>query len=308
MAAATPARRRARRGRCGWRRSPRSPSDTDARGSQGASARPATRPRAEALGGERARVRQGGLGAEHLLGEASDSINFRESPPDAWQTRRNRKGGGFKSPRSRSPLGYFEGESMTRRTAFTIGGAGGRRRRRRRRSSCPRSASRWRRSSTAARSAGRRSARPATSSKTPTARSVFTETEGIGDAGKTTAYVRRGSAELGRGPGKFIAVSNRCAHLGCPVRFVEAAGNFICPCHGGVYDFQGKRHRRPAGAPARPVPDPGPRRPGRVGPRYSVTSQLEPVRARDPGEFTGGIWEYLYPPRPSPSRRPDGEL
>ena len=36
-----------------------------------------------------------------------------------------------------------------------------------------------------------------------------------------------------------------------------------------------------------------------VGPRYSVTSQLEPVRARDPGEFTGGIWEYLYPPRPS---------
>ena len=25
-----------------------------------------------------------------------------------------------------------------------------------------------------------------------------------------------------------------------------------------------------------------------LGPRYSVTSQLEPVRARDPGEFTGG--------------------
>jgi len=36
-----------------------------------------------------------------------------------------------------------------------------------------------------------------------------------------------------------------------------------------------------------------------VGPRYSVTSQLKPVRARDPGEFTGGVWEYLYPPRPS---------
>src|SRR4051812_49646539 len=26
-----------------------------------------------------------------------------------------------------------------------------------------------------------------------------------------------------------------------------------------------------------------------LGPRYSVTSQMEPVRARDPGEFTGGI-------------------
>ena len=36
-----------------------------------------------------------------------------------------------------------------------------------------------------------------------------------------------------------------------------------------------------------------------VGPRYSVTNSLEPVRARDPGEFTGGIWEYLYPPRPT---------
>ena len=34
-----------------------------------------------------------------------------------------------------------------------------------------------------------------------------------------------------------------------------------------------------------------------VGPRYSVTNDLEPVRARDPGEYTGGIWEYLYPPR-----------
>ena len=36
-----------------------------------------------------------------------------------------------------------------------------------------------------------------------------------------------------------------------------------------------------------------------LGPRYSVTNQLQPVQARDPGEFTGGIWEYLYPPRPS---------
>ena len=41
-----------------------------------------------------------------------------------------------------------------------------------------------------------------------------------------------------------------------------------------------------------------------IGPRYSVTSQLEPVRARDPGEYTGGIWEYLYPPRPSTAAPP----
>ncbi len=95
---------------------------------------------------------------------------------------------------------------------------------------------------------------------------VFTETEGIGDAGKTTAYVRRASKQLGENPKDYIAVSNRCAHLGCPVRFVEAAGNFICPCHGGVYDFQGKRIGGPPVRPARPVPDPHPRGPGRARP------------------------------------------
>src|SRR5215204_7674269 len=44
---------------------------------------------------------------------------------------------------------------------------------------------------------------------------VFTETEGIGDAGKTTAYVRKGSEQLGEDPKSFVAVSNRCVHLGC---------------------------------------------------------------------------------------------
>jgi Rieske Fe-S protein len=128
---------------------------------------------------------------------------------------------------------------------------------------------------------------------------VFTVVPGIGDAGKTTAYIRKSSKQLGEKPGTYVAISTRCAHLGCPVRFVAAAGNFICPCHGGVYDFQGKVI---GGPPVRPLD----RFQTRVssgllelGPRYSVTSQLEPVRARDPGEFTGGIWEYLYPPRPS---------
>ena len=111
-----------------------------------------------------------------------------------------------------------------------------------------------------------------------------------------------GSADLEvDGEEGFIAISTRCAHLGCPVRFVEAAGNFICPCHGGVYDFEGKVI---GGPPVRPldrfqtrVSEDG--KQVEVGPRFSVTSQLEPVRTRDPGEFTGGIWEYLYPPRPS---------
>ena len=51
----------------------------------------------------------------------------------------------------------------------------------------------------------------------------------------------------------FIAISSRCAHLGCPVRWVDAAERFICPCHGGVYDLLGRARRRAAGAPARPL-------------------------------------------------------
>jgi menaquinol-cytochrome c reductase iron-sulfur subunit len=133
---------------------------------------------------------------------------------------------------------------------------------------------------------------------------VITIVEGIGEAGKTTVYVRQGSTDLGEDPASYIAITTRCAHLGCPVRFVQAAGNFICPCHGGVYGFQGEVI---GGPPVRPL-DRFQTRIVRdtveIGPRYSVTSQLEPVRARDPGEYTGGVWEYLYPPRPSTAAPP----
>jgi menaquinol-cytochrome c reductase iron-sulfur subunit len=203
------------------------------------------------------------------------------------------------------PPGYFEGESMTRRRAFTVavqglGGLAGAA------IVLPavgfavapifhRGKERW------------EAVGPVSDFVEDTYRQViFTETESIGDAGKTTAYVRKSSKQLGEKPGEIVAVSNRCAHLGCPVRFVEAAGNFICPCHGGVYDFQGKRI---GGPPVRPLDHFQTRvRDGQVelGPRYSVTSQLEPVRARDPGEFTGGVWEYLYPPRPSTFPPPSG--
>ena len=126
---------------------------------------------------------------------------------------------------------------------------------------------------------------------------MITIVDGVGDSGKTTVYIRQGSADLDEDPNTYIAISTRCAHLGCPVRFVRAAGNFICPCHGGVYDFEGQVI---GGPPVRPLDRFQTRVSGdtlEVGPRYSVTNDLEPVRARDPGEYTGGIWEYLYPPR-----------
>jgi menaquinol-cytochrome c reductase iron-sulfur subunit len=130
---------------------------------------------------------------------------------------------------------------------------------------------------------------------------VFTLVEGIGEAGKTTAFVRKGESAAND---PYIAISTRCAHLGCPVNFVAAAKSFVCPCHGGVYDFEGKVI---GGPPVRPLDRFQTRvRDGQVqiGPRYSVTSHLQPVRARDPGEFTGGIWNYIYPPRPDTAPAP----
>ena len=88
-------------------------------------------------------------------------------------------------------------------------------------------------------------------------------------------------------------------HLGCPVRFVDAAERFICPCHGGVYDFRGKVA---GGPPVRPLDRFYTRvRSGflEVGPRYSVNSELRRFSPRYPGEPLDGIGQYLYPSRPT---------
>ena len=34
-------------------------------------------------------------------------------------------------------------------------------------------------------------------------------------------------------------LSNHCAHLGCPVRWIEEKAEILCPCHGGIYDING---------------------------------------------------------------------
>jgi menaquinol-cytochrome c reductase iron-sulfur subunit len=94
-----------------------------------------------------------------------------------------------------------------------------------------------------------------------------------------------------------IAISTRCNHLGCPVRVTEAAGKFICPCHGGVYDFRGLRE---GGPPVRPLDRFYTRiRNGHVeiGPRFSVNSELRRFAPRDPGEPLDGIGQYMYPAR-----------
>jgi Rieske Fe-S protein len=91
-----------------------------------------------------------------------------------------------------------------------------------------------------------------------------------GETSRRTAYIRN-NGQLNGEP-SFTIISNRCAHLGCPVqpngpiqasdtkfdkekggqriRYVPVipAGGFGCPCHGGQYDPEGNRT---AGPPVR---------------------------------------------------------
>ncbi|MGO9972016.1 MAG: ubiquinol-cytochrome c reductase iron-sulfur subunit [Solirubrobacteraceae bacterium] len=124
------------------------------------------------------------------------------------------------------------------------------------------------------------------------------------------AYVRRHNSAID-GPVRdrydhIVAISSRCVHVGCPVRFVEAAETFVCPCHGGVYNFLGQRV---GGPPPRPLD----RfytliRGGQVllGPRFSLNNELRRFAPRDPGEPLDGIGQYLYPPRFTTAPAPPG--
>lgn len=38
---------------------------------------------------------------------------------------------------------------------------------------------------------------------------------------------------------KINVMSNACAHLGCPVRWVAEKEEIACPCHGGIYSING---------------------------------------------------------------------
>ncbi len=99
---------------------------------------------------------------------------------------------------------------------------------------------------------------------------TFVEDPAAGEVSRRTAYVRYNGALNGRP--SFTIISNRCAHLGCPVQpngpvdakpakvVTDKAGNevlkltgakpagFGCPCHGGQYDTEGNRI---AGPPVR---------------------------------------------------------
>jgi menaquinol-cytochrome c reductase iron-sulfur subunit len=132
--------------------------------------------------------------------------------------------------------------------------------------------------------------------------------DAIGEANRSTVFVRRRDPLIDTEPidrfTHFIAISSRCVHVGCPVGYKDAAKSFVCPCHGGVYDFRG---RRIGGPPPRPLDRFLTRvRRGMVeiGPRFSMNSRLKRFSPRDPGEPLDGIGPILYPPRPSTAKLP----
>jgi menaquinol-cytochrome c reductase iron-sulfur subunit len=132
---------------------------------------------------------------------------------------------------------------------------------------------------------------------------TITVVPGAGQTGKTTVYLRQRNPDVDTEPedeyNSFIAISTRCMHLGCPVRFVPASQRFICPCHGGVYDFLGQVQ---GGPPVRPLDRFYTRvRDGlvEVGPRFSVNSELQRFSPRDPAQDLDKLGPYLFPSRPT---------
>jgi Rieske Fe-S protein len=149
-----------------------------------------------------------------------------------------------------------------------------------------------------------------------------------GEVSRRTAYIRN-NGQL-KGEPSFTIISNRCAHLGCPVqpngpvqddqkKVVKGergqsvtmipmlpAGGFGCPCHGGQYDPEGNRT---AGPPVRgldrydyEIKD------GHLilGTPYSVTTvkgegkdaRIHKYKLAQPGEHVDGWEQILYPLQP----------
>ena len=154
-----------------------------------------------------------------------------------------------------------------------------------------------------------------------------------GETSRRTAFVRNNGSVTVKGTQvpSFTIISNRCAHLGCPVQANGPTGSFLglktitetgangkvtllpvvpagfgCPCHGGQYDTEGNRT---AGPPVRGLDryafeiDNG-----RVIllSTYSVSkvegtggqAKIHKYKEVGPGEHVDGIEQILYPLNP----------
>jgi Rieske Fe-S protein len=152
--------------------------------------------------------------------------------------------------------------------------------------------------------------------------------QAAGEVSRRTVYLRNNG--LLQGEPSFTIISNRCAHLGCPVqpngpvqenqeKKVEAqrgqqvtlipmipAGGFGCPCHGGQYDPEGNVT---AGPPVRALDRYDYSvRDGRLilGEPYSVSevrgegkqARIHRYKLAGPGQHVDGWEQLLYPLQP----------
>lgn len=149
-----------------------------------------------------------------------------------------------------------------------------------------------------------------------------------GEVSRRTAYVRNNG--LLDGEPSFTIISNRCAHLGCPVQPngpvqdnqkkdldgpqgqrialtpMIPAGGFGCPCHGGQYDPEGNVK---SGPPVRALDryeyaiENGRLK---LGKPYSVTqvdgagknARIHKYKLAGPGQHVDGWEQILYPLQP----------
>jgi cytochrome b6-f complex iron-sulfur subunit len=80
---------------------------------------------------------------------------------------------------------------------------------------------------------------------------------GVVNAGKVDDFLRGSVTHNQSGrfylvrmeDGGFLAIWQKCTHLGCSVPYVEAENQFHCPCHGSLYSQLGEVQGGPAPRP-----------------------------------------------------------
>ncbi len=93
--------------------------------------------------------------------------------------------------------------------------------------------------------------------------------------------ISAGRFYLVRDENGVLALWQKCTHLGCAVPWVEAEGQFHCPCHGSLYN----RHGEVTGGPA---PRPLDRFPVSINNGDVVVDTSKPIERTkfDPSEIT----------------------
>jgi Rieske Fe-S protein len=67
---------------------------------------------------------------------------------------------------------------------------------------------------------------------------------------RRSLYVRR----RGEGDKDITVLSSLCPHLGCPLSWYRDKSQFLCPCHNGTFDAEGRPTGGPPPRPMGPLP------------------------------------------------------